>query len=170
MIEQTTIAPESSPVAARDLRVDWIQYHVGKMRQVDCPLKHRFTPGLYTREIFMPAGTVVVSRVHKTEHPFVISMGRVQVWSAEHGTQELAAPYCGITRPGTRRVLVIYEDCIWTTFHPTRETDLDKLLGELTDTPDVSYIGEMPEDMQCLIRSGGFAGGRIPAGPEGGTP
>ena len=30
---------------------------------------------------------------------------------------EITAPYTGITKAGTRRVLYIIEDCIWTTYH-----------------------------------------------------
>ena len=105
-------------------RRDMIQHALGKLPAVECPLVHRFTPGLYTREIFMPAGTAIVSRIHKTEHPYVV----------------LTAGAVGITKPGTRRVLYVTEDCRWLTFHPTTETDMDKLQAELTDTPDVSYF------------------------------
>ena len=33
------------------------------------PLNHRLKDGLYTREIFMPKGTLVVSFIHKQSHP-----------------------------------------------------------------------------------------------------
>ena len=42
---------------------------------IDLPVTHRFTPGLYSREIFMPKGTFVTSKIHKTEHPLVILSG-----------------------------------------------------------------------------------------------
>ena len=29
----------------------------GELEEVDCTVEHRFSPGLYLREIFMPAGT-----------------------------------------------------------------------------------------------------------------
>jgi hypothetical protein len=134
-----------------DQRVDWLQHSLGKLPPVELPLQHTFTPGLYTRTLTMPKGTVVVSRVHKTEHPFVVSQGRAAVWSQEHGVQEIKAPFVGVTKPGTRRVLFIHEDCIWSTFHPTPETDLDKLQAELTETPDVNYIDAMPESFLKLI-------------------
>lgn len=90
----------------------------GDLPLVDLPVVHRFTTGLYTREIFMPAGTLLTSRVHKTEHPYVITKGRVSVFIPGEGVQHLAAGHVGITRPGTRRVLYIHEDCTWLTFHP----------------------------------------------------
>lgn len=121
-------------------QVDLLQYMMGKLPAAEFPLEHRFTPGLYTREIFMPAGSLVVSRVHKTTHPYVVTQGRAMVWTEEGGVVEIVAPHVGITTPGTRRVLFIKEDCRWLTFHPTTETDLGKLQEQLTDTPDVSYV------------------------------
>jgi hypothetical protein len=77
---------------------------------IDGPLVHKFTDGMYIREIFMPAGSLWTSKIHKTEHPYAVSID-AQEW------YEITAPYTGITNPGTRRVLFIIEDCIWTTFH-----------------------------------------------------
>lgn len=109
--------------------------------QVECPLVHRFTPGLYVRQIFMPRGTLVVSKRHRTEHPFVISAGRVSVWQPGGPVVHLAAPHCGITAPGTQRLLYIHEDCTWTTFHPTTETDVAKLEALLVEDPTLELAG-----------------------------
>jgi hypothetical protein len=85
---------------------------------VDCPLRHSWTPGLYIREIFMPAGSLITSKIHKTEHPFVVSMGRCLVWIDGTGWVLIEAPHSGVTKPGTRRVLLVLDDTVWTTFHP----------------------------------------------------
>lgn len=84
---------------------------------IEGPLVHRFTEGMYIREIFMPAGSLWTSKIHKTEHPYVVSYGKVAVSIDADEWYEITAPYTGITKPGTRRVLYILEDCIWTTFH-----------------------------------------------------
>ena len=84
---------------------------------IDAPLVHKFTDGMYIREIFMPAGSLWTSKIHKTEHPYVVSYGKVAVSIDADEWYEITAPYTGITTPGTRRVLFILEDCIWTTFH-----------------------------------------------------
>lgn len=121
-------------------RVDRVHHALARLPAVDCPVKNRFTPGLYSREIFMPAGTGIVSRVHKTEHQFVVLTGRARVWTEDGGIVELSAGHVGITKPGTRRVLFILENCRWITFHPTTTTDVAALQEELTWTPDVSYL------------------------------
>lgn len=88
---------------------------------VELPVIHRFTPGLYAREIFMPAGTLLTSRVHNTEHPYVVISGVARVYIPGVGLQRLEAGHVGITKAGTRRLLFIEEDCRWITFHPLVE-------------------------------------------------
>lgn len=82
------------------------------------PVEHRWTPGMYSRTILMPEGDIVISGLHLTEHQYVISKGCCSVYTAEEGFVTLTAPYVGITKPGTRRLLVIHDETIWTTFHP----------------------------------------------------
>ena len=102
-----------------------------KLPQIETPLQHRFTPGIYCREIFMPKGTFVISKVHKTEHPYVITQGKVSVWIEGVGVQKIEAPHHGVTKPGTRRMIYIHEDCRWATFHASNETDVEKLENDL---------------------------------------
>ena len=109
--------------------------------QADCPVVHRFTPGLYIRETHIPAGTMGTSMEHKTEHPFVITKGRVRVVSTTEGSVIYEAPYTGITKPGTRRILFAEADTVWTTFHPTQETELDKIAAEILE-PHVNPLLE----------------------------
>jgi hypothetical protein len=101
-----------------DDRIDELEKAiVENLDLIDCPLVHRFTDGMYIREIFMPMGAIVTSMIHKTNHPFTISKGKALVQIDGGEWEEFVAPYTGITQPGTRRVLYILEDCIWTTYH-----------------------------------------------------
>ena len=90
--------------------------------EVPQQLRHVFTPGLYARELSLPRGTIVVTKIHNTEHPFVVSKGVVRVFIEGVGWETITAPYLGVTKPLTRRVALIVEDCVWTTFHPTDKT------------------------------------------------
>ncbi len=86
---------------------------------IDFPLEHTFTKGLYSRKIFMPAGSLLTSKIHMTEHQFAILQGEATIWNPYDGTQLLKAPHTGVTRPGTRRMLFIHSDMIFVTYHPT---------------------------------------------------
>jgi hypothetical protein len=84
---------------------------------VDDDVINRFADGMYVRECRVPAGTVWVSKIHKTQHPFVILKGDVSVFTPRDGVVRFKAGHVGITEPGTRRVLVVHEDLAWATFH-----------------------------------------------------
>lgn len=119
---------------------DLASYLTTNFEPIKLPLRHVFTPGLYTREIFMPAGSKVVSRIHLTEHPYFILKGVVSVFEDERGWVTYHAPFWGITKPGTRRVLYIHEDTVWVTTHVTDKTDPDEILRDITFCEGVHEI------------------------------
>lgn len=120
--------------------LDEAEAAMSRMPQADCPVTHHFTPGLYIRSIRIPAGTLVTSMEHKTEHPFVITAGRVRVASENEGSVIYEAPHMGITRPGTKRLLHALEDTVWTTFHVTDETDIERIAAEILEPNDNPLI------------------------------
>ena len=92
----------------------------------DLPVIHWFCNGLYARELFIPAGTVLTGKIHKTEHLVIVSMGVVTV-ATEFETKLIEAPHTMITIPGTKRALFVHEDVIWTNIHATNERDVTKI-------------------------------------------
>lgn len=96
------------------------------------PLKHSFSEGIYVREISIPAGHVVVGKIHKHEHPNFISKGRVTVVTEQGGVEELVAPVTIISPAGTKRLLFTHEDTVWTTIHATDYRDVDTIVDHLT--------------------------------------
>jgi hypothetical protein len=124
----------------RDQLFDQMESVMAEMEQVECKVVNRFTDGMYIRECHIPAGTILTSMTHKTEHPFVISKGSIMVTSDNEGSIVYEAPYTGITKPHTRRALHAITDVIWTTFHATKETDLDKICEELLEDKDTKHI------------------------------
>ena len=87
---------------------------------VHMPVEHLFTPGLYRRTITMPPGSLLTSKVHRTEHPYAILRGFVYVLVIGDEPVMLGAGYEGVTKPGTRRVLFVPDDsepCVWSTYH-----------------------------------------------------
>lgn len=106
--------------------------------QVECPLEHFFAPGIYIREIFMPAGTMVIGQVHKTEHFNVILEGRVRV-VIDGEVHELKAPCTFVSKAGVSKVLRVLESCRWQTIHanPDNLTDIDVLESILVHKPSI---------------------------------
>ena len=111
-----------------------------------CPLKHTFGDGLYIREITMAKGLYILSKIHKTTHPYFVTKGECSVIT-ESGTVRIKAPYSGITKAGTQRLLYMHKETVWTTVHATEETDLDKIESEV--------IAESYEDLPKQVREKG---------------
>jgi quercetin dioxygenase-like cupin family protein len=126
---------------------------VNNFDQVDCPVVHRFTEGMYVRETTMPTGSLITSRIHKTQHTYFVMKGKAIVWidGVEH---LIEAPYIGITEPNTRRVLYIVEECTWATSHPNVDNEnleqiADRIL-EKNDNPLLSI--EIKNRLDNLIK------------------
>ena len=107
------------------------------------PVKHSFGEGLYIRELFIPAGVVVVGVIHKYAHPYFLTEGEILVFTELSGPQHLTAPATGISQPGTKRVGISIRDTVWVTVHATTLTDPHEIMETLT----VKSYEELEESM-----------------------
>ena len=93
------------------------------------PLTHRFADGVYAREMALPAGSIIVGKIHRFGHLNIITKGKVIVLT-EFGVERLEAPCTFISKPGTKRVVGTIEDAVWTTLHginPGEENNVDAI-------------------------------------------
>jgi hypothetical protein len=86
-------------------------------------LVHYHAPGVYARELFIPAGTLIIGKIHKHAHHNNISLGKIAV-ATEFDSYVITAPHSFVSLPGTKRVVYALEDTIWTTYHHTDTADL----------------------------------------------
>ena len=117
--------------------IDKFEHAIAQLPEAVMPLNHLFTPGLYVRQIFIPAGTLLTSMTHKTEHPFIIVSGMIDVISSNERIC-YSAPYMGVTQAGTKRALYAHTDTVWVTFHtnPDNIENPDELAEILTHPPE----------------------------------
>lgn len=101
-----------------------------KDAQIQIETKHHHAHKMYAREILIPKGTTLTGKIHKYSHINVISQGDISVMT-ENGIERIQAPCIIVSKPGTKRVGFAHEDTIWTTFHATEETDLEKIEEDL---------------------------------------
>lgn len=99
-----------------------------------CPLVHRFTDGLYSREMFLEKGCLITTKTHKVQHQFFLLSGSVLIFKVNGECEIASAPYIGITEVGTRRVIYSIDDCVWVTCHPNPENhiteEIEKIIFE----------------------------------------
>lgn len=117
------------------------------------PLVHRFVPGMYCREIFMPAGMRWTTMIHRYEHFAFILTGKARVISEQGGDEIIEAPCIIVTTPGTKRVLHVLEDMRWATVHLTEgngkvETKQESDLGTIEEDVVVATYEEYDRLMQ----------------------
>jgi len=107
----------------------------------DMGYKHWFAPGLYGREITMPANMALTTMIHATEHIAFLLSGSMTIYS-EDGTFEIEAPHTMITKIGTKRAIYTHSIVVFTTVHanPENETDIDKLVGKMTFESTENYL------------------------------
>jgi len=113
-----------------------LQDIIKDMPQVTGETRHHFSDGIYARELFIPAGTVVVGALHKSQHLYMVVKGKCKV-SSQYETVDIEAPYIGETIPGTKRVIYAETDCVWIGFFPTQLTDIDEIEAALLEPEDI---------------------------------
>lgn len=121
-------------------RVQAIEDELAQCPQVHCPVRHMFARGMYIREMTIPAGTLATGAVHKTDHLTMIVKGRVTIIS-ENGEREYTAPATLKSRAGSKKAALAHEDTVLITMHNTHETDLNKLVLELTESTPEELLG-----------------------------
>lgn len=131
-------------------KVEALEDEIAKLPQVDCPVRHYFAPGLYAREMTIPAGVTLTGAVHRTEHLSTVSKGRLLVEDGS-GVVEISAPFTFVSKRGAKRAGFAIEETVWTTYHPTDTTDLDALCEELTESTSAELLGG-PRNKQILIQ------------------
>ncbi len=80
------------------------------------PHEHYDCPDCLCRMIHMPAGFVLTSQIHLSEHPFVVLTGECVVIT-QGKAERIKAPYTGVTMPGTRRVIVVLQPTVWAAYY-----------------------------------------------------
>ena len=89
---------------------------------------HHFSDGVYIREMYLPAGTMLVGMEHKTEHFFHMPVGHLTIWDGDK-EYDIEGPFMGIVPVGAQRVGYAHEDtiCFATIPNPDNCTDIDEL-------------------------------------------
>jgi hypothetical protein len=120
-----------------ELSGDEIKHYIAQLEEqmklgtpIEIPLEHYFSKDLYGREIKIPAGALLVGKIHKFQCMNVLSEGEVSVLSID-GVKRFKAPFTFVSSPGAKRVIYAHQNSTWSTFHATSETDIDKLEKEL---------------------------------------
>jgi hypothetical protein len=112
--------------AITEQKIQILEAEFLKQPQADCPVVHRFGPGIYIREVTIPADTFSIGHRQTTTHLNIMLAGRVTMVNEDGSHTELAAPQTFVTGPG-RKIGYIHETMVWQNVYATDETDVEKL-------------------------------------------
>lgn len=87
------------------------------------PLKHVFQPGRVIRSLFIPAGNIVMGKIHAHAHWVALLEGTASVLTESGGMELVIGPWEGLSPVGTKRFLLAHTDTVWATEHLCDATD-----------------------------------------------
>lgn len=143
------ILPAGSGIELRDAPsladIQRLHAYLGLLPQEHLEPKHYFATGMYGRELFMPAGTLIVGKVHKHQHLAIMVYGDITVYTEQGGKQRLTGYNMMVSPPETKRVVYPHADTLWVTIHASESQDLQELESQLISPDDHEAIGNYAE-------------------------
>ena len=118
------------------------------MLNVVMPVEHNFTEKQYIREFRAPAGHTIVSKIHNTNHPIFLLEGEVTIIE-ESGQRRVKAPFYSLTEIGTKRIVLVHEDCFFVTVHPAESTTIYEVEEEVV-AKTFEDVNMQPKDYSVL--------------------
>ena len=113
-------------------KVEALQAEVSKHEQYEAPTEHLFHGGMYCRQVWRPAGCLIVGKVHKKEHFYMVVSGTVAV-TTDDGVQLITGPKVLCSKPGTKRAVYAETDALCMTFHRVESGNVEDVESELVE-------------------------------------
>jgi hypothetical protein len=143
-----TVAKKNTEVAVRRNKIDALAQSLVAhtdpeevKKEIDDSTTHHFCEGVYAREYHLPAGHVVIGRVHKRACFNVMLKGRMTITSSRTEAHEVSAPQFFVSEAGEQKALYAHEDVVFVTFHATEETDPEAMVDIFT-VPDIKAFAQ----------------------------
>lgn len=89
------------------------------MAPIQCELPdplHRFAPGMYMRELLVPAGMLIVGKIHRHDH-FLMVLSGVAIIKSEFGDDVVHPGYIAVSKAGVKRIVLAITDTRFITIH-----------------------------------------------------
>ena len=125
-----------------------LQEEMLKMPQASVETFHYFAEGMYARVVPRTAGTLIVGKVHKREHFYIVAKGRVQV-----GHDVYEAGTIMVSRPGTKRAVLALEDSVCMTVHRTNRKNITKIERDLVEPDPTAYFDALNQPKRKELKS-----------------
>jgi hypothetical protein len=113
--------------------------------QIEIPVDHIFSGGVYIRQIMVPAGTLIMGKRHRKETCNILLKGVLQIYVDENKPPiTIRGPHLFTSPPGTKKFAYCVEDAVYINIHPTTETNLEVIEREFI-IPEQEYLAQKEE-------------------------
>lgn len=135
-------------------RIQQFQAQIAKLPQIETEPAHYFADGMYGRELAIPAGSVVVGKIHRHEHLVQLLSGEATIVT-DQGRERVTGPKTWVSPPGCKRALMTHTDCLFFTVHLNADNtrDLDAIEDYVIEPEpalghDKAELPEFSDDLQ----------------------
>lgn len=134
-------------------RVEALQSEISKYPQYEPPTEHIFHGGMYCRQVWRPAGCLIVGKVHKKEHFYMIVSGTVKI-TTDDGVETLTGPFLLCSKPGTKRAVYAETDALCMTIHRVDSSTIEDAEAELVedDPHSLFTIGNKVKNKEIEVK------------------
>lgn len=148
----TLLAVDTRPRQPTMPAMKRLQSFLAPMPQVEMEPRHFFADGMYGRVLPIPAGTVVVGKIHRHEHLVALIKGEATI-NTDRGMERITAPHVWVSKAGAKRALITHTDCEFMTAHlnPDNTRDLDALEADIIIPEALGYdVPALSDDIQAV--------------------
>jgi len=110
-----------------------------KLKGGEDECQHVFGGGMYARGLLIPAGELVIGRLHKQVRIVVIASGSC-VFVDENRRREVHAPWIGSFEKGSKTAVFAKTDCYWVAILKTDLEDSKTAFDQLTCATRAEYV------------------------------
>ena len=114
--------------------------------------EHVFADGVYTRQMHVTAGTLVIGKRHKLSTTNILLSGTMLVMSDQGlPPQTLVAPCVFVSPPMDKKIGLAITDVIWANSFATPHTDVDQIMADVTVNDDDYDVQKIKGALTCQL-------------------
>jgi len=122
--------------------IEWIMTQIYDDIADTLPVREWLHGGMYSRELTIPAGTLLTGKIHTTDHVFNLSKGKLLVL-ANDKMETIEAPTFIEVNAGSKKIGYAYTDCVCTTTNTTQKTTIQEAFEEATADSDLTWVQQL---------------------------
>ncbi len=123
-------------------KIESLENEWKKLPQVEIPVVHRYSGGIYAREIVIPADTFLTGKIYKDDHFDIMVYGDVTV-SSDEGVKRMSGFHAFESKSGKKRAGYTHSETKWITMCFCPPMADDDYIGYLTCASFKDYELEM---------------------------